>query len=88
MFLRGSALLKAVALRATGMAPALVAGVAKQAIRTQLIDAKTPALAQRNDEDSGIAAFVLTVLVESNVVPFILVRLQRKIVNLLSGKGA
>jgi len=70
------------------MAPALVAGIAEQALRTQLIDAETAALPERDDEDPGIAAFILAVLVPADVIPLILISLQREIVNLLPGQGA
>ena len=70
------------------MAPALVAGVAEKALRTQLIDAKTAALPQRDDEDAGIAAFILAVLVPADVIPLILISLQREVVNLLPGQVA
>ena len=70
------------------MAPALVAGIAEKALRTQLIDAKTAALPERDDENAGIAAFILAVLVPANVIPLILISLQREIVNLLPGQSA
>jgi hypothetical protein len=59
------------------MAPALVAGIAEKALRTQLIDAKTAALPERDDENVGIAAFILAVLVPANAIPLILISLQR-----------
>jgi hypothetical protein len=70
------------------MAPALVASVAEKALWTQLVDAKTAALPQRDDEDAGIAAFILAVLVPADVIPLILISLQREIVNLLPGQSA
>ena len=88
MFLRGLALRIAVTRRPIRMAPALVAGIAKQALRAKLIDSKASTLSQRNDEHSGITAFVLAVLVEADVVQLILIRLQRKIVNLFPSQVA
>jgi hypothetical protein len=70
------------------MAPTSVAGIAKKARCAQSIDRKGSPLSQRNDEHTGIATFVLTVLVEADVVPLILVSLQRKIVNLLPSQVA
>ena len=70
------------------MAPTLVAGIAEKTLWTELIDTKTSALTQRNDEDTGIAAFILAVLVPANVVPLILISLQREIVNFLPGQFA
>jgi hypothetical protein len=66
----------------------LIARVAEKAIRTQLIDAKTSRLSKRDDEHSGIAAFVFAVLVPANVVPLILICLQREIVDLFSSQVA
>jgi hypothetical protein len=58
------------------MAPTSVAGIAKKARRAQSINRKRSPLSQRNDEYTGIAAFILAVLVEADVVPLILIRLQ------------
>ena len=88
MLLRGLALRIVGTRRAVGMAPALVAGIAEKALRTQLIDAKTAALPERDDENAGIAAFILAVLVPANVIPLILISLQREVVNLLPGQVA
>jgi hypothetical protein len=88
MFLRISVLFPAAALGAPETAATLVAGIAKQTIRAQLIDSKASALSERNDEDSGIPAFIFAMLMPADVISFIFIGLQREVVDFCPCQGA
>jgi hypothetical protein len=73
MFLGSFALFTARAASPVWMASSLVTGVTKKALWAELIDRKTASLSERNYEHSRIAALVLAMLVEIDVIFLVLV---------------
>ena len=69
------------------MTSTVVARIAEQAIWAEFMETKTSAFPQRDDEDTGIPAFIFAMLVPADVVALIFVDLHREVVNFFARQG-